>query len=153
MTRDTTKRDAPEPWVLAEDITERFGVDRWTEEPRRLAEEARAEAIHVQAEERVRRRSARRLYMYAIRAGAHGGPIKLGVAADPSHRVQELQTGNPEQLHLLGAWRIADTIEERIFHDRFAAQRLRGEWFAHSDELCAVIRELDPSPFDQEEAQ
>lgn len=66
--------------------------------------------------------------MYAIREGVDG-PIKIGRAWSPSIRVNELQTGNPRQLMLLGYVPETDELNECSEHQRLAKFRLMGEWF------------------------
>jgi hypothetical protein len=74
---------------------------------------------------------------YIIRAGL-AGPVKIGKADDSNQRLRELQTGNHERLHLL---RVVDTPfdAEPMFHERFSALRLRGEWFEFSDEMLTFV--------------
>lgn len=67
------------------------------------------------------------LFVYFIQAG-DGGPIKIGLADDPDARCAFLQVGNHEDLVLL-AVRPGSMTDERELHSRFAAGRLRGEWF------------------------
>lgn len=43
-------------------------------------------------------------------------------------RLREMQTGNPEELYLLGWLAGGDLLEQRL-HRQFAADRYRGEWF------------------------
>lgn len=70
-------------------------------------------------------------HVYFIQAGEHG-PIKIGVATDPEHRRQMLQTGNSADLILRaaipGSGHGALKLERKL-HDRFAAGRMQGEWF------------------------
>lgn len=71
--------------------------------------------------------------------GADGGPIKIGIAADPEARLGFLQISSPSKL------RITRTVEggrekERELHGRFSDDRIRGEWFRASDALAAYAR-------------
>lgn len=64
--------------------------------------------------------------------GQSGGCIKIGKTRQAvQERIKGNQTGNPDTLVLLG---ITD-IPEALVHAAFAASRVRGEWFADSDEL------------------
>lgn len=76
---------------------------------------------------------------YIIRAGEHG-PVKIGRADDVPSRLADLQTGHHETLHVI---RILDTPfdAEPILHARFAALRLRGEWFDFSPEMLSFVPE------------
>lgn len=57
--------------------------------------------------------------------------IKIGVAKDIEKRRNNLQTGNPSAIRLLGWINTEETFElERRLHHHFAATRVRGEWFA-----------------------
>jgi|SRR5579859_1366545 len=65
-----------------------------------------------------------------------GGPIKIGKSVDPMARLIQLQSGSPFQLRLLAT--TAKDIELEL-HERFAADRLHGEWFHPSQELRDYI--------------
>lgn len=61
------------------------------------------------------------------------GPVKIGIARDPSLRVLELQIGNPTELQLV-RWfpmpsRAVARAVERAFHEVQSSKRLKGEWF------------------------
>lgn len=77
-------------------------------------------------------------HVYFIQEGAHG-PIKIGFSVDPRARLAALQTCNPRELRLIGL-RPGSKEDERALHDRFAAQRVRGEWFYPGEELLAVAK-------------
>lgn len=69
------------------------------------------------------------MYVYFIQAGGNDGPIKIGIASDPDERLGNMQIGNHEELFMLAV--VPGTVAmERDLHDRFAAGRIRGEWFA-----------------------
>ncbi|MEN1681078.1 MAG: GIY-YIG nuclease family protein [Planctomycetota bacterium] len=74
-------------------------------------------------------------HTYFIQQG-RGGPIKIGVASDPLSRLAALQTGNPEQLFLLGS--IKGDCEGHL-HRKFAKHRLVGEWFKPHQQLLRYI--------------
>lgn len=67
------------------------------------------------------------------------GPIKIGFTTKkPSGRITELQAGNHETITLL--WAGAGTkTQERKLHERFAALKLRSEWFQPAEELLQFI--------------
>lgn len=56
--------------------------------------------------------------------------VKIGRGKDVRKRTQNLQTGNPSRLQLMG-WIIVDNDaqEERRLHQRYGEQRGLGEWF------------------------
>ncbi|MFF5853977.1 GIY-YIG nuclease family protein [[Kitasatospora] papulosa] len=59
--------------------------------------------------------------------GAEGSElVKIGHARNPQRRLAGLQTGQPAQLTLLWS-QVGDY--ERALHRKFAAYRVRGEWF------------------------
>jgi hypothetical protein len=68
-------------------------------------------------------------YVYVI--GVTGmQAVKIGTAGDCNARMSSLQIGCPLKMELL--WeRAADNAfgVERALHERFSAQRIRGEWF------------------------
>lgn len=76
--------------------------------------------------------------IYFIR-GKQSGYIKIGyTGGDGQSRLAQLQTGSPEELELLGG-REGGVELERAYHDRFASQRVRGEWFQTDHRLSQHI--------------
>jgi len=73
--------------------------------------------------------------------GVDGGPIKIGVAADPVGRLASIQLMSPMTLRILGLIRGAGQPEERRLHKRFAAHRSHGEWFRPAVEITDFIKE------------
>lgn len=69
------------------------------------------------------------MYVYFVQAGGIAGPVKIGIAADPESRLVDMQIGNHEALVLLAAVP-GSAPREKDLHRRFAAGRVRGEWFA-----------------------
>lgn len=69
---------------------------------------------------------------------AGGGPIKIGVSKNVRARIRSLQTSSPTPLVLLGV--VAGSRDtEAALHHRLHASRIRGEWFADSDEVRRAI--------------
>lgn len=90
--------------------------------------------------------------------------IKIGSSRDAYLRLEQLQTGSPEKLHVIGT--ITDPsamILERVLHEQFAHLRSHGEWFCEAPELAAYIAanmdpptpdadlypDLEPVPFEE----
>lgn len=75
-------------------------------------------------------------YVYFILAPISRS-IKVGASASPVARLDGLQTGNPDQLELLGYFRGGRRAERRIHieYDRFIVQ---GEWLG----VCDDVRQL-----------
>ena len=71
------------------------------------------------------------IYFVAVR-----GFIKIGVTQDWRSRLSGLQSSNPETIEIL-ALLVRPQIYERTMHRKFAAFRVRGEWFTD----CKEIRE------------
>jgi hypothetical protein len=67
---------------------------------------------------------------------------KIGYTTKDVHkRVAELQTGNPEELHIISYHHVDDRRKtERILHDIAGKYHYRGEWFLIPDQ--DVIKEL-----------
>lgn len=92
--------------------------------------------------------------VYFIRSGKRGA-IKIGWAKDVSKRLRILQTGSAEELSLIGAIPGGKRLERQI-HERFAADRLTGEWFKPTAEvrrwarMAAVIDGRHPEEVDGE---
>lgn len=79
-------------------------------------------------------------HVYFIQAGDRG-PIKIGWSGDVGRRLGELQTANAARLVLLGF--VPGTLEdERLWHVRFAEERLEAEWFRPSQALLDAISGL-----------
>jgi hypothetical protein len=90
------------------------------------------------------------MHIYSI--GTKENLQKIGFAKDPSQRLRQLQTGNPEQLFLHHTIEVPANrvrILERHLHKELGYLRTKGEWFRLSPEQSvdflnfAVIRWLD----------
>lgn len=78
-------------------------------------------------------------YVYVIRQQS-GGPVKVGVAATPWLRRDELQCGNPDRLEVVALVGIAlesAVIVEKSAHRLLSKCHVRGEWF-DADAIEAV---------------
>ncbi|MGE7204945.1 GIY-YIG nuclease family protein [Sphingomonas sp. NPDC019816] len=73
--------------------------------------------------------------------GGTDGPVKIGSSANPSARLKEVQTGSFRALSILAVCPGGFT-QERVYHHRFADDRLHGEWFARTPALEAEIASL-----------
>jgi len=74
------------------------------------------------------------MFVYFIKAGSNDhSPIKIGVAVDVARRLQELQVGNHEELHIMAAIKALGEDHaywiEKSLHKFFKSDRIRGEWF------------------------
>jgi hypothetical protein len=79
-------------------------------------------------------------FIYFIRA-ERGGPIKIGRSRAPKARLARLQTASALPLRLL-ACVPASTEVEMLLHERFARERLEGEWFKASPRLLRFVGAL-----------
>lgn len=70
-----------------------------------------------------------------------GGPIKIGTATHVPSRVAGIQCGHWQELVILGVTR-GDSKYERLLHNHFARDWIRGEWFRDSAELRNAIDAL-----------
>ena len=79
--------------------------------------------------------------VYFVQMGV-GGPIKIGKALNVQRRIGVLQVGFPIPLTLLA---VCDggVAREREYHARFAAARLRGEWFDPVPDLLLEVSRLE----------
>lgn len=76
-------------------------------------------------------------FIYFITSGNY---VKIGYAKDPRKRAYQIQTGNPEEITLVGA--IEGTKEdERLLQIRFAKLHYRNEWYLLDGELTDVVQE------------
>lgn len=77
-------------------------------------------------------------YLYFI---ACGDAVKVGVSSDPENRMKELRAGAPGPLRIVAKFEQRGR-DEGALHKRIAHLRLYGEWFRHTEEVDALIREL-----------
>lgn len=88
-------------------------------------------------------------YVYFMQ-GEYGGPIKIGVAANPETRRNEIQTGNPFVLvvrkKMIGSYEL-----ESKLHKQFAKDRMAGEWFQPTRELCDLANAKFGAPLSLDE--
>ena len=75
--------------------------------------------------------------IYFIQMG-DTGPIKIGQSVNPMLRIEQLQTANPETLRILWVYE-GDQYTESQVHELFKGNRIRGEWFAPTDDLISFI--------------
>ncbi len=74
---------------------------------------------------------------YFLRAGDH---VKVGKTTDGlKRRVSALQTGNPEEIEIVG-WVLGDV--ERAFHAHFDKFHARGEWFYAVPSIMRFVEDL-----------
>jgi len=66
------------------------------------------------------------------------GAVKIGCAEEPWNRLGNLQAGCPLELKLEATMK-GSFQEERQFHEKFAAIRMRGEWFRITPEIEALM--------------
>lgn len=74
-------------------------------------------------------------YVYFIRSLDR---VKIGFSADPSSRLMKINADSPHECELLGTIE-GDEGVERGLHDRFAAYRVKGEWFLAVPEILDLI--------------
>jgi uncharacterized protein YerC len=76
--------------------------------------------------------------VYFIQEG-EGGAIKIGWAVDVQQRLALFQTGNSNELRLLGVIAGVPRQVEAQWHKRFAGAQKRSEWFFPTDQLLDAI--------------
>jgi integrase/recombinase XerC len=80
-------------------------------------------------------------FVYFIAAGdpdVDGTPIKIGYATEPLSRLANLQGAHHAELRMLAVFPGGLTAE-KMLHDELASDRIRGEWFASSPRLRAIL--------------
>lgn len=77
-------------------------------------------------------------YLYFM---ACGDAVKIGVSSCPDSRLETLQTGAPGELSLVASIPNAGHLEAEC-HRRLSHLHLSGEWFRHTEEVDALIKEL-----------
>lgn len=90
------------------------------------------------------------MFVYFLKTEASPPLVKIGKARSPLHRVSVLQTGCPYELRLLGTVACrsdADALSmEHLMHSKLWGFRVRGEWFAYTDAVAAIIRDVIERP-------
>lgn len=89
-------------------------------------------------------------FVYFIREQGEPGYIKIGASDSPIHRLRQLQSGNPRELHLVVAVEVRANFRERTtrewhrheaaYHRNFAYYRVHGEWFKPA---VPILQEID----------
>ncbi len=88
---------------------------------------------------RIRKACSEDSFLYFIEA-VNSGFIKIGRSVNPERRLEQLSTGSPNQLTIIGKISGGSALEAEL-HTRFDAQRERGEWFKVTRELRDFIKE------------
>lgn len=89
-----------------------------------------------------RRLRSRQLREVVYFIGGAEGPVKIGSTVDVVKRLATLQTAHPQPLSVLATSRGGIAVE-REYHQRFAAFRLRGEWFERAPEVATEMVRLN----------
>lgn len=82
-------------------------------------------------------------FVYAI--GNPDGAVKIGFARNPQQRLASLRCGSQEDLRILGVLP-GDRSVEAYLHQRFSAERIRGEWFKREGAVAQFVADLQPYP-------
>lgn len=77
--------------------------------------------------------------------GWRNGPVKIGIADDVPARFAILQVACPYELIIYAVCE-GGRDTELAYHRRFAAARMRGEWFKRTKEIDAEIDRLASEP-------
>lgn len=83
-------------------------------------------------------------HLYIVR-GRDTGRIKIGSSLNPQERLIALQTGCSEELELVTTRPMVHRQVEFAAHERFADERLHGEWFESSPRLMDWIETVKSS--------
>ena len=70
------------------------------------------------------------------------GKVKIGYSENPINRVSGFQTGNPEEITLIGYIENFGRNEEKLLHSMFKDYHCRGEWFDYTPEVKKIIEEM-----------
>lgn len=80
------------------------------------------------------------MFVYVIQQGLNG-PVKIGCAVDPGARLASMQSGNPDQLRIVGVCRGSRGVE-RMLLAAFSPHSIRGEWFSPVPEIMEFANSL-----------
>ena len=80
-------------------------------------------------------------FVYLLRSGT---AFKIGKSNNPEARLKTLLTGSPTDIAIVVVLHVDNMHKvEAFLHQRFAAQRLRGEWFSLTPDDVFFIQSLD----------
>jgi len=79
-------------------------------------------------------------YIYFVREESRGN-IKIGITSEPTLRLSQLQSGNPDVLNIEG---IANggPLSEYALHVKFSEHQIHGEWFHPAHEVLDFMQSL-----------
>jgi hypothetical protein len=86
--------------------------------------------------------------LYFIQEG-DGGAIKIGWAVDAKQRMALFQTGNSNELRLIGVVAGVPRQVEAQWHKRFSGAQKRSEWFFPTDQLLDAIDQKASPPVER----
>ena len=66
-------------------------------------------------------------YVYAVR-NIRSGSVKIGLSSDPLSRLGQIQSGNEDEIELVGCFH-GSRSDERSVHEKISRFHMRGEWF------------------------
>lgn len=75
-------------------------------------------------------------------AAASEGPIKIGMTCNVKRRLRELRTKTKLDLSILAATD-GGSLREGLYHSRFLAHHIKGEWFERHPDILAEINRLN----------
>lgn len=81
-------------------------------------------------------------YIYFIKE-EHSGLVKIGRSKDPWGRLSKIQSDSPGALTPL-CFEPGDATYEAELHQRFSADRVRGEWFRFSAAVAEHVERIGP---------
>lgn len=84
--------------------------------------------------------------VYFVRAG-NTGAVKIGCTSEAcfAARIAAIQVGNPDRINVIRTVVGGIDVEAQIHH-RFAANRLRGEWFTFDPDMMGDLGAPDWTP-------
>lgn len=110
--------------------------DLWTEQEK--AEYLRPQRKDQHFVRRKKHRERHPVFLYLAR-NRRNGYTKIGWSSNIAFREKTLQSDEPE-IEIIASWESLKT-EEAALHDKYASQRVRGEWFSLSDDDIHQILE------------
>ena len=70
------------------------------------------------------------------------GKVKIGYSENPESRASGFQTGNPEEVTLVGYIEDFGRSEEKLLHSMLKEYHYRGEWYNYTDEVKKIIERM-----------
>ncbi len=82
--------------------------------------------------------------LYFIKCGDY---VKIGTSRSVKDRIDQLQTGNPQEIEVLAVFE-EQAFREYAIHKTFVHLNIRGEWFRYTEEIENYLKVLEQREYE-----